>query len=167
MGEGRLEPATPQDIDRLVQEHWGLPVVCVDRLYESADLEGLVWRDDPGEIQGLVTWAVEGDRAEIVTMEAFVQGAHIGGRLLHAAEAELQRRGVRTVVVVTTNDNLRAQAFYMRRGYRVVRLDIDGMTRVRALKPEVPETGHEGLPLRDMWELRKQLQRSKDTGPRS
>jgi hypothetical protein len=31
------------------------------------------------------------------------------------------------------------------------------MERVRALKPSVPETGHEGLPLRDMWELRKEL----------
>ncbi len=157
MGEGRLEPARPEDIDRLVREHWGAPVVCIDRLYDPADLEGLVWRDDSGEIQGLVTWAVEGDWAEIVTMDAFAQGAHIGGRLLDAAEAELMRRGVRTVVVVTTNDNLRAQAFYMRRGYRVTRLDIGGMERVRALKPGVPETGHEGLPLRDMWELRKGL----------
>jgi hypothetical protein len=43
----------------------------------------------------------------------------------------------------------------MRRGHRVTRLDLDGMARVRALKADVPETGHEGLPLRDMWELRK------------
>ncbi|HSP55851.1 MAG TPA: GNAT family N-acetyltransferase [Dehalococcoidia bacterium] len=92
-----------------------------------------------------------------MTLDAFVQGVHIGGRLLDAAEAELSRRGVRTVVVVTTNDNLRAQAFYMRRGYRVSQLDLDGMERVRAFKPAVPETGHEGLRLRDMWELTKVL----------
>lgn len=157
MSEGRLEPATPDDIDRLVREHWGLPIVCIDRLYEPAGLEGLVWRDGAGEVQGLVTWSVKGDWAEIVTMDAFVQGAHIGGRLLDGAEEVLRERGVRTVVVVTTNDNLRAMAFYVRRGYRVVRLDLDGMERVRALKPQVPETGHEGLPLRDMWELRKAL----------
>lgn len=131
--------------------------MCIDRLYEPADLEGLVWRDDSGEIQGLVTWAVEGQWAEIVTMDAFVPGAHIGGRLLDAAEAELRARGVRMVVVVTTNDNLRAQAFYLRHGYRVSKLDLDGMERVRELKPQVPETGHEGLPLRDMWELTKGL----------
>jgi GNAT superfamily N-acetyltransferase len=157
VAEGRLEPATPEEIDRLVREHWGLPVVCIDRLYEPPDLEGLVWRDDSGEIQGLVTWAVNGDWGEIVTLDAFVQGAHIGGRLLDAAESALRERGVRTVVVLTTNDNLRAQAFYMRRGYRVTFLALDGMDRVRALKPDVPETGHEGLPLRDMWELRKVL----------
>jgi GNAT superfamily N-acetyltransferase len=156
MTEGRMEPATPEEIDRLLRENWGLPVVCIDRLYEPADLEGLVWRDDSG-IQGLVTWAVKEDRAEIVTMDAFRQGTHIGGRLLDAAESELRQRGVRTVAVVTTSDNLRAQALYLRRGYRLIRLDLDGMERVRALKPGVPETGHEGLPLRDMWELRKEL----------
>lgn len=156
MTEGRIEAAPPEEIDRLVRENWGLPVVCIDRLYEPADLEGLVWREG-SEIQGLVTWAVEGDRAEIVTMDAFVQGTHIGGRLLDAAESELRQRGVRTIVVVTTGDNLRAVAFYIRRGYRLMRLDLDGMERVRMLKPSVPETGTEGLPLRDMWELRKEL----------
>ena len=157
MAEGRLEPATAEEIDLLVREHWGVPVVCIDRAYEPADLEALVWRDDSGEIHGLVTWAVEDEWAEIVTLDAFVQGAHIGGRLLDAAEAELRRRGVRTAVVVTTNDNLRALSFYARRGYRLMRLDLDGMERVRAMKPGVPQAGLEGLPLRDMWELRKEL----------
>ncbi len=157
MGEGRSEPATAEEIDRLVRGHWGVPVVCVDRLYEPADLEGLIWRDESGGVQGLVTWAVEGDWAEIVTMDAFVRGAHIGGRLLDGAEAEMRRRGVRSVAVVTTNDNLRALAFYARRGYRLVRLDMDGMERVRALKPGVPEVGSDGIPLRDMWELLKEL----------
>ena len=157
MAEGRLEPATAEEIDLLVSEHWGVPVVCIDRAYEPADLEGLVWRDDSGEIHGLVTWAVEDEWAEIVTLDAFVQGAHIGGRLLDAAEAELRRRGVRTAVVVTTNDNLRALSFYARRGYRLMRLDLNGMERVRAMKPGVPQEGREGLRLRDMWELRKEL----------
>jgi GNAT superfamily N-acetyltransferase len=165
--EGSLELATPAEIDRLVQEHWGVPVVCIDRLYVPAELEGLVWRDGTGDIRGLVTWAAKGEWAEIVTIDAFVQGAHIGGRLLDAAEAELRRRGVRTVVVVTTNDNLPALSLYVRRRYRLVRLDLDGMERVRALKPGVPETGHEGLPLRDMWELRKEFHASKETGLRS
>jgi GNAT superfamily N-acetyltransferase len=131
VGEGRLEPATPEEIAILVIEHWGVPIVCMDRLYEPHDLQGLIWRDGDGEAGGLVTWAVEDEWAEIVTMDAFVQGEHIGGRLLDAAEAELRRRGVRTAVVVTTNDNLRALSFYVRRGYRLMQLDLDGMERVR------------------------------------
>ena len=110
-----------------------------------------------GAVQGLVAWSIEGDQAEIVSIEALEQGRHIGGRLLDGAEAELRSRGVRRLRVVTTNDNLRALSFYLRRGYRLVRLHLGGMERVRRAKPQVPETGIEGMPLRDMWELEKEL----------
>ena len=64
---------------------------------------------------------------------------------------------MRTLRVVTTNDNPRALSFYLRRGYRLLRLHLDAMDRVRALKPRVPLTGIDGSPLRDMWEMEKEL----------
>ena len=76
---------------------------------------------------------------------------------MEAAEAELRRHGVRSLRVVTTNDNPRALSFYVRRGYRLVRLHPDAMDRVRRLKPRAPLTGADGIPLRDMWELCKEL----------
>ena len=45
------------------------------------------------------------------------------------------------------NDNLRALSFYLRRGYRLTRLHLDGMERVRAAKPQVPQSGAEGIAL--------------------
>jgi GNAT superfamily N-acetyltransferase len=100
---------------------------------------------------------VDGQRAEIVSLDALEPGRRIGARLMEAAEAELRRRGVRTLRVVTTNDNPRALSFYASRGYRLLRLHLDAMDRVRALKPRVPLTGNDGIPLRDMWELQKEL----------
>lgn len=126
------------------------------REYLPADVEGLVWRE-AGAVLGLVTWALEGERAEIVSLDALQPGRRIGGRLMEAAEAELRRRGVRTLRVITTNDNPRALSFYVRRGYRLVRLHPDAMERVRRIKPNVPLTGRDGVPLRDMWELEKEL----------
>ncbi len=76
---------------------------------------------------------------------------------MDVAEAELRRRGVSTVCVSTTNDNPRALAFYVRRGYRLVGLHLDAMDRVRRLKPDVSAIGNDGIPLRDMWELEKGL----------
>ena len=107
--------------------------------------------------QGLVTWYVDGDRAEIVTVDAFEQGRHVGGRLLNGAEEEMRRRGAKRATIMTTNDNLRAIAFYVRHGYRIVAVHLDAMDRVRQLKPEVPKTGHDDLPLQDVIELVKQL----------
>lgn len=155
--EGHAEAATPDLIDRIWRERWGLPIVSVRREYLPSDAEGLVWLGGDGQPEGLVTWSLDGDEAEIVSLDAFEQGRHVGGRLLDAAEDELRHRGVRRITIVTTNDNLPALAFYVRRGYRLVRLHLDAMRRVRARKPQVSLVGAEGIPLRDMWELEKEL----------
>jgi len=155
--EGRIEPVDREYIRRHWEETWGLPVVSIDRTYEPEDVQGLVWRDEWGDAQGLITWHIEGEHAEIVTVDAYQQGRHIGGRLLDGAEAELRRRGVHHATIVTTNDNLRAIAFYVRRGYRMVRIALDDMERVRKIKPSVPRLGLNNVPLRDMIELEKDL----------
>jgi GNAT superfamily N-acetyltransferase len=157
-GDFTLEPASPDEIERLWLEFNALPIVTVTRTYDDAEgAEAIVCRGDDGRTLGHVSWSIDGDTAEIVTIEAVEQGRHIGGRLLDAAESRIRERGVKRIIVTTTNDNLRAQAFYMRRRYRLARIERDGMERVRALKPAVPQTGHEGLPLRDMWEFEKEL----------
>jgi GNAT superfamily N-acetyltransferase len=155
---GAAIPAGRDAVERVWRERWGLPIVTVRRSYLPPDVEGLVWREG-GRDAGLVTWAVEGDEAEIVSLDAFEPGRGFGGRLMDAAEETLRRRSVATVRLTTTNDNLRAFAFYVRRGYRLLRLDLDGMERVRAAKPDAapPAAGRDGIPLLDMWELEKRL----------
>jgi GNAT superfamily N-acetyltransferase len=155
--EGEIGPASQELIARLWQEGWGLPIVTANRQYMPMDVEGLVLRAGDGNEIGLVTWAVDGDRAEIVSVQALESGRRIGSRLMDAAEEELRRRGVKTVHLVTTNDNHRALSFYVRRGYRLVRLHLDAMDRVRQAKPQVPLIGDDGIPLRDMWELERDL----------
>ncbi len=155
--EGSLEAADAAFIDEQWSRLWGLPVISLDRDFQPTDVEGLVYRDDGGAAQGLVTWHVDGDLAEIVTVDAFEQGRHVGGRLLNGAEEELRRRGARQATIMTTNDNLRAIAFYVRHGYRIVAVHLDAMERVRQLKPALPQTGQDGLPLRDVIELAKEL----------
>jgi DNA-3-methyladenine glycosylase I len=156
--EGRLERASPDYVSACISESWGFPVVSVTNTYEdAAGLEGLTWIDEHGEVRGLITWMQRGDRAEIVSLDAFARGQHIGGRLLDGAEAELRNQGVRTIELTTTNDNVRALTFYLRHGYRIVRLEIGGMDRVRSVKPGVPTTGNEGLPLQDMLQFEKHI----------
>jgi GNAT superfamily N-acetyltransferase len=150
-------PLDAAEVEREWESSWGNPVVSVDREYTPADVVGRAWVSDEGEVRGIVTWSADGDRAEIVTVEARAPGQHIGGRLIDGAEAQLKDLGVRRVRVVTTNDNLRAQAFYARRGYRLLRVHLDAMDRVRARKPAVPLHGTDGIPLRDMLEFEKEL----------
>ncbi len=155
--EGDIQPAPAELIDRLWEERWGLPIVTPEREYTPLDVQGLVWRVGDGPALGLVTWFADGKRAEIVSIDALEPRHGIGSRLMDAAEEELRRRGVKTVHLVATNDNPGALSFYVRRGYRLLRLHLDAMDRVRAAKPQVPKIGNDGIPLRDMWELEKSL----------
>src|SRR4030042_6061526 len=105
------------------------PVVGLLRGYEPSDVDGLVWRDPHRNAHGLVTWWVDGEVAEIVSVHAEPSGTGMGARLMDAAEAELKRLGVKQAVIATTNDNPRALAFYLRRGYRLVRLHVGALDR--------------------------------------
>jgi hypothetical protein len=68
--EGDIEPASAEDITRVWEDLWGLPIVTAKREYLPPDVEGLVWRARDGQALGLVTWAVDGARAEIVSLNA-------------------------------------------------------------------------------------------------
>lgn len=48
---------------------------------------------------------------------------------------------------------LRALRFYQRRGFRLMALRPDAVTRGRRLKPEIALLGHDGIPIRDEIEL--------------
>jgi len=157
VGEG-LRAVTEQEIVRdWKQFTGGPPVVGALDAYEPSGVEGLVWEDGASGRRAVVTWWTEAQVAEIVSVHAEPAGGGAGTRIMDAAEAELQRRGVRRLVVATTNDNVRALNFYQKRGYRLVRLHLDAMDRVRTVKPGLPQTGRDGIPLRDMWELEKEL----------
>jgi ribosomal protein S18 acetylase RimI-like enzyme len=135
----------------------GSPVFGVLRGYEPRDVGGLAWRDLQRKGHALVTWWIDQEAAEIVSVHVEPPGSGMGARLMDAAEAELKRRGVKQVVLATTNDKPRALSFYIKRGYRLVRLHLDAMDRVRQVKSRVPLIGDEGIPLRDMWEPQKEL----------
>jgi len=156
--DAEIRVATEAEIEADWREFTGgPPVIGALRKYMPFDVEGLVWQDAQSGRQGLISWWVDGRRAEIVSVHAEPPGSGIGTRIMDAADRELRRRGVKTAVLATTNDNVRALSFYIKRGYRLVRLHLDVMDRVRAAKSGVPLTGRNGIPLQDMWELQRTL----------
>lgn len=152
----RILPASTELIES-IWRRWGLPIVSTERTYLPGDVAGLYLEGGADGLCGLVTWAVQESMAEVVSLDAFEPGRGFGARLLGAAEAILKSSGVERVFLITTNDNLDALRFYLRQGYRLVRIHPDAMDRVRKIKPSVPENGKGGVPLRDMWELEKPL----------
>jgi hypothetical protein len=59
--------------------------------------------------------------------------------------------------VTTTNDNTRALRFYQRAGFHLTALRPGAVTAARKSKPEIPELGEDGIPIRDEIELTMEL----------
>jgi GNAT superfamily N-acetyltransferase len=135
-----------------LRELWGETVVSRGRVHDASVLPGFV-AEEKGERRGLLTYRVDGDDCEVVTIDAFPQGGGAGTALLEAAAAAARDAGCGRLWLTTTNDNLRALRFYQRRGFRLSALHRDALARSRQLKPSIPEVGMDGIPLRDELEL--------------
>jgi len=137
-----------------LRDLWGDIVVSRGRVLDAAELPGFVAEED-GEPAGLLTYRIDGDGCEVVTIDAFPQGSGAGTALLDAVAGAARAAGCRRVWLITTNDNLRALRFYQRRGFRLAALHRDALDRSRELKPSIPDVGLDGIPLRDELELER------------
>ena len=83
----------------------------------------------------------------------------IGRRLLEAAEEVGRGLGCRRLWLVTTNDNRPALAFYQAVGWRQCAIHRGAITESRRLKPQIPRTGHAGIPIEDEIEFERLIDR--------
>jgi ribosomal protein S18 acetylase RimI-like enzyme len=152
-----VRPYAPGDrrwAEGLLEEQMGsVRAVRLGEVLEPAGLPGLVAERD-GERIGLLTYIVDGDQFEVLSLHCRVENAGAGSALLQAAARLGTERGCRRLWLVTTNDNLHALGFYQRRGLRLCALHAGSLDRDRALKPELPEINPDNrIPMRDLLEL--------------
>jgi 2-oxo-4-hydroxy-4-carboxy--5-ureidoimidazoline (OHCU) decarboxylase/GNAT superfamily N-acetyltransferase len=95
-----------------------------------------------------------GKGLELVLLLSDPSGAGAGTALMETAREVAAASGHHRLWLVTTNDNLPAIHFYLRRGMSVAAVHGDAVAADRALKPEIPERNQQnGLPIRDLVEL--------------
>jgi DNA-3-methyladenine glycosylase I len=137
----------------------GPTVVVAGREHRPDELPGLAAVDGERAV-GFVTWWIDGDVLEVVTLDALERGRGIGSLLLLRAEAAARDAGCARVRVVTTNDNLTALRFYQGRGYSIVEVRRGAVEQSRRLKPTIPRTGESGIEITDEIELSKPVSTS-------
>jgi GNAT superfamily N-acetyltransferase len=130
-----------------------LRILSRGRLTEDvARLEGFL-AERAGTRVGYALVRIDNDELEVVALEALTRRQGIGTALLEAAADEARRAGCARAWLITTNDNLDALRFYQRRGWDLIALHRDAVTAGRHLKPELPEVGDYGLPIRHELEF--------------
>jgi GNAT superfamily N-acetyltransferase len=149
----RVEDRDRPWIRQTVAAAWGSPrVVSRGRVTEDASiLDGFV-AEVGGHPAGLAMTHRDDDRLEVVALIASKRFQGVGTALLRAVEDEAARLGCRAWLI-TMNDNLDAIRFYQRRGWDWVAFHRDAATETRRLKPELPELGDHGIPLRHELEF--------------
>ena len=68
---------------------------------------------------------------------------------------------VMRVFLITTNDNMHALRYYQKRGSELVAVHRGAVNESRKIKPSIPLTGMDGIPLRDEIELEMNLKQAR------
>jgi GNAT superfamily N-acetyltransferase len=153
------EPADRAIVEAFLDEHATAGVARLGELVDARKHPALIAEDEAGVLAGVLTYVLEGDGCEILTLHAAEQWRGAGTALIEEIERIALDAGCRRVSLITTNDNIDGLRFYQRRGFRLTALHASAVDRSReSLKPEIPEIGEHGIPIRDELELQKLLQ---------
>jgi hypothetical protein len=92
-----LEAADAAWLTGFMTERWGVPIAAGGgRVHRLDALPGFAAFD--GEhVAGVVTYLIEGDRCEVVSLDAVTEGAGVGSALLEAACTAARAAGCKRV----------------------------------------------------------------------
>ena len=156
-----IRPSSASDrgeIDAFLEERSSRNVARLGELVDAREHPSLLALDDGGRLVGVLTYVVDGHRCEVLTLHAAEPCRGVGTALIEEVERVAVEAGCRRLWLITTNDNVDALRFYQRRGFRLAEVHPGAVEDSRrSLKPEIPEVGEHGIPLRDELELHKDL----------
>ncbi len=135
-------------IESFISDCWGSPMsVSRGRIFNTADLPGFIYINDK-EVIGLVTYNIDKEDCEIVTLNSQLNNRGLATQLLNKVIEKAKIKGCRRVWLITTNDNTHALRFYQKRGFDWIGFYRNSMDDSRKLKPEIPEFGDDDIPLK-------------------
>jgi N-acetylglutamate synthase-like GNAT family acetyltransferase len=157
----QVRPLTTEDrewVRQFIIEHWGDTIVVAHgKVYYPHTLSGFVAMLKGNRV-GLLTYSLEDENCEIVTIDSIKPGISIGTLLIQAVTQAAREAGCKRLWLITTNDNLHALRFYQKRGFRLVTVHRNAVDAARQLKPRIPLIGNDQIPLHDEIELEMMLE---------
>jgi ribosomal protein S18 acetylase RimI-like enzyme len=152
----QIKPKNREDKDwvaNLLAEWWAGPIIVTrGKIHQASELPGFIAVQKEKPV-GLITYRIDGKSCEIVTMNSLVEGIGIGAALIDAAKSAAVTAGCKRLWLITTNDNTAALRFWQKRGFSLLAIHRNAVEQSRRLKPEIPSTGNDGIPIRDEIEL--------------
>jgi GNAT superfamily N-acetyltransferase len=144
----KIEEEERRAVACFIQKRWFSTQMAVrGQLIDMMLLDGFIAYDN-GNIVGLITYRIQGNECEIMSLDSIHENEGTGTKLLKlvikvAAEAECT-----CVKLITTNDNVNAMRFYQMRGFDMTQIYHGAVEAARELKPSIPLIGNSGIPIK-------------------
>ena len=137
-----------KDAEQLVVGSWGSFKIAVHReLYDVRELPGFIAIDDTQKIIGYCYYHFFNNECEIMVLESLCSGIGVGTALMETVIQLAREKNCSRVHLRTSNDNAHAFRFYQRRGLTMCAVGWNYMDYAREIKPEIPMTGDDSIPL--------------------
>ena len=137
-----------EQVNVQLQEEWGnLSVAVHGELFDLAGCDGFVCLAGQTAL-GAVHYRRDGETYEVLSLYVLREHEGIGQALMRRAIDNARRNGAERLYLYTTNDNTRAIRFYQQMGMNLEAFDLNAVERSRKLKPCIPLTGCDGIPIR-------------------
>lgn len=142
------------DIEEICDRAWGeTDVDCFGRTFDVLVGENLVAETESGDFAGLISLALDRGELAVVLLSVYPghQGSGVGSALVDAAAEQARAKGVTSLKVATTNDDIPALDFYQRHGFAIYEIATGVMIDHHG--GAIP--GFAGIPVRDEIRLRR------------
>jgi ribosomal protein S18 acetylase RimI-like enzyme len=154
-----VRDATPADrelAEEIFRREFGGRQLVADGQPVTADRAELLVAETEGGVAGALAWRRLPGALHVIALatDPMWQRAGVGSYLLAEAELLARRLSLARVVVTISNDNIPAQYFYQRRGYRLMKV----LPGVIAAQPRnAGLVGFAAIPIVDEIQLSKEL----------
>lgn len=140
-------------VDAQIKESWAGPYsVSRGKIHDTQLDPGFVAVED-GTVIGYALYQITGDECELAVLESLRENRGIGSALIKSVIETARDNSCRRVWLITTNDNTHAIRFYQRFGFELKAVYINAMEDARKLKPQIPITGCDAIPLKHEFEF--------------
>ncbi|MET3508526.1 GNAT family N-acetyltransferase [Halalkalibacter oceani] len=145
------------EISNFFEKHWGgTTMVSRGNAFNVLDEEIILAKRNK-RIVGILAYSIQGSNIEILTLEAIEKYQNIGSLLLEKLEEIAVNKNIKSINLITSNDNLNAIRFYQRRGFSFKSVHIGAINKARKIKPSIPLIGDYGIKISDEIEFEKRV----------
>ncbi len=108
---------------------------------------------DGDTLVGYALYEIAQVQCELLVLQSIVENTGVGTALINAVIDVARAAGCVRVWLITTNDNLHAIRFYQRFGFELDAVRIGAIAESRKLKPSIPLTGCDDIPIKHEFEF--------------